>query len=261
MKRVMIEADLEGISGISSMKEIQDRASEDYARACKRLMADVNAAIAGAFAGGADEVYVEDGHGGGKNFLPGKLDPRAKEIVFDDGNYAPASITCLMQVGMHAMAGTLNAFLDHTQSSVAWHDYYLNGRKAGELAQTAAYFGAYGVPCVMVSGDGATCLEARQFFGDIETAEVKTAVGRNSAHCLPDNEAERLIFEAAKRGMAKCDAIRPYKPLLPLEIRIEYNRSDYCDAVVNAWTDVERLDARTVRRVAEEIRTFADVLI
>jgi hypothetical protein len=40
-------------------------------------------------------------------------------------------------MGAHAMAGTQNAFLDHTQSSLSWHDYSINGRKVGELAQRA----------------------------------------------------------------------------------------------------------------------------
>ena len=61
--------------------------------------------------------------------------------------------------------------------------------------------------------------------------------------------------------MEKIDLIRPYKPLLPMELRIEYNRSDYCDAICAAREDIERLDARTVRRVVREIRTFGDVLI
>lgn len=261
MKTILIETDLEGISGVSSYEQLNDTENGGYRHCCERLMADVNAAIRGAFDGGAERVLVEDGHGSGKNFISGLLDKRAEQVVISGRDFSPEGAVGLFQVGAHAMSGTQAAFLDHTQSSVSWHDYYINGRKCGEMAQTAAYTGAYGIPCVMMSGDAAACLEARRFFGDLATAEVKYAVRRNSAVCVPDAEAERRIYEAARAAMGKLDAIRPFRVLTPTEIRIEYNRADYCDYVCEARADVERLDARTVRRVVSEIRTFADVLI
>ena len=49
--KIFIMTDLEGISGISRKEQVDN--SERYA--LERLMADVNAAIRGAFDGGADE--------------------------------------------------------------------------------------------------------------------------------------------------------------------------------------------------------------
>ncbi len=53
MIKVFIITDLEGISGISRADQIVSD-SPDYPYALQRLMADTNAAVAGAFDGGAD---------------------------------------------------------------------------------------------------------------------------------------------------------------------------------------------------------------
>ncbi len=255
--KIFIGTDFEGISGVARKEQVDN--SEPYA--LERLMKDVNAAIRGAFDGGADEVYVEDGHGGGKNFIPGALDPRAVQ-----SRNAGAGCTDMTKadavflVGMHAMSGTQNAFLDHTQSSIAWHDYYINGRRCGEIAQEAIYAGAFGVPVVMVSGDFAACAEAREFLGSIRTAVVKYAECRNVAECIPDDEAEQLIYNAAKEAMSLVGKAKPFRVTLPAEIRIEYNRADYCDAAAGQ-DGVERLDARTVRKVTEKIEVYRDILI
>ena len=252
--KIYIETDMEGISGISdkSMIERNDR------YAVERLMSDVNAAVRGAFDGGADEVIVEDGHGGGKNFIEGALDPRAVQVWHEPVYDCDA---CFM-IGVHAKSGTEHAFYDHTQSSVTWHDYYINGRACGEMAQLAAFAGAFGIPIVMVSGDFAACAEAREFFGNIKTACVKYGIGHTKAECLPDGEAEKLIYEAARSAVGIIKSVRPFRFVLPAEIKVEFNRTDYCDAYMERGrTDVERLDGRTVRRIQQKIEKYADVLM
>ncbi len=69
-------------------------------------------------------------------------------------------------LGFHAMMGTPDGVLCHTQSSKTENRYWYNGVESGELAQSAAIAGYYGVPAIMVSGDEATCREARKFFGN-----------------------------------------------------------------------------------------------
>lgn len=259
---VFIITDLEGISGIGCISQVSDTAADTYRFSLERLMTDTNAAVSGAFDGGATAVYIEDGHGGGANFINGMLDPRAVQVKNMNSEYLDIrKIDLCMSVGAHAMSGTLNAFLDHTQSSVAWHDYSINGRRCGELAQSAAFTGSYGIPMVMVSGDEAACAEAKQFFGDIEVAVVKYAAGRNNAKLVDLAEAERRIYEAARESMALTGKIKPFCPLLPAEIKLEYNRADYCDSAMGRTNNIERLDARTVRKVISVIKEFTDLLI
>jgi len=102
--------------------------------------------------------------------------------------------------------------------------------------------------------------EHLNFFGDISTAAVKYAVKRNEAVCMPDDEAVGLIRRKAKESIALIDKIRPYRVTMPMELKLELNRSDYCDNIVSYRKDVDRLDSRTVRRVVNKIETYYDVL-
>ena len=60
--------------------------------------------------------------------------------------------------GQHAMAGTLTGNQNHTQNSRAIDYYRLNGRPIGETAQIALYFGALGLPLILLSGDAGNVL-------------------------------------------------------------------------------------------------------
>jgi D-amino peptidase len=253
--KIYIMTDLEGISGIDSLEMIQKGNPRlDYSN--RRLMADTNAAIEGAFRGGADEVYVTDGHGGGGNFILELLDERARIPAQSLYKTLDEATDAVMVVGAHAMAGTINGFLDHTQNSMRWFNYYVNGRRTGELGQWGILAGHYNVPVIMVSGDQAACVEARQFFGNIECAVVKYGVGRNKAELVDERKAEELITDAAARSISLVGKIKPYRPILPLDLKLELYRSDYCDEIA---TDpgIERIDARTVRKVSD---SYKDIL-
>jgi len=251
--KIYIHTDLEGISGIDSMDMIE-RSATRYRECCEHLMADLNAAIDGAFAGGATHVTVLDSHGGGNNFIRELLDSRAEYDTRPNRKWwgiLDDSYQGTFFIGAHAMAGTQNGFLDHTQSSQSWHDYSINGRKMGELAQWAVVAGNWGVPMLMVSGDEAACAEARNFFSPVETAAVKRGVGRNRAELVDPKEARARIREAARRALALVGKGRPFLPSKPMEAVLEYSRADYCDAVAGR-PGIERLDARTIRWVTSD---------
>jgi len=261
--KVIIMTDLEGISGIDTMEMVSEEGTPGHQFARERLMLDLNAAVEGAFEGGADAVYVVDGHGSGVNFIEEMLDPRAVHLT--GGSWQDlikkGGIDAYMEIGLHAMAGTLNGFLDHTQSSKSWYNYIVNSRKSGEIAQGAIFTGAYDVPFVMVSGDEAACVEARAFLGDIECAVVKYGIGRNKARLVDLDEALIRIKKAACDSLQIVNKIKPYKPLMPLEIKLEFYRSDMCDSCMERSTNIERLDARTVRKFVHKIESYKDILI
>jgi D-amino peptidase len=249
--KIYIHTDLEGISGIDCPEMIL-KDDDRYVYSIQRLMADVNAAIDGAFQGGATHVTVLDSHGGGNNFDLSLLDKRAEIDPKENGKWwgkLDNSYDATFFIGAHAMAGTMNGFLDHTQDSRRWFNYKVNGRKMGELAQWAMVAGHFDVPLIMVSGDEAACTEAYQFFNHVECAAVKRGVGRNSAVLVDNNEAEERIRDAARRSIELIGKAKPFKPILPMEIILELYRSDYCDEIA-CKPGVERLDARTVRKVA-----------
>ena len=258
IKKVYIHTDLEGVSGIDLGETLQNDHPK-HRHCVERLMADVNAAVDGAFAGGAEHVTVLDSHGGGGNFDLDLLDKRAENDFKVNGKWwgkLDGSYDATFFIGAHAMAGTMSGFHDHTQSGVAIHNYYLNGRKAGELAQWAIVCAHYSVPLVMASGDEAAMLEAVQFFGDIELAAVKRGITRAVARLVPCNTAVGLIREAAKAAVEKTAPVYCFAPRLPMEVKIEFNRADYCEDCIRSDPKMERIDARTAAKITDSYQDF-----
>lgn len=256
--KIYIHTDLEGISGVDSV-EMVDRVNPRYRQSTERLMADVNAAVDGAFAAGATFVTVLDSHDYGGNFIISLLDSRADVDLRENKKWwgkLDETYSGTFIVGAHAMAGTQNGFLDHTQSPESWFNYWINGRKMGEMAQWATVSGHFKVPLLMVSGDDAACVEARQFFNPIECAVVKRGLGRNAAELIEPAQAVEKIRSAAYKALSLVGKSKPFKPILPMEVRLQLSRSDYCDDIANQQ-GVERLDARTVRKVTN---SYLDLL-
>src|SRR3989442_11018483 len=158
--KIYIITDMEGVSGICNEQQVQ-RDSPAYAEGRQLLIGDINAAVAGAFEGGATEVVVNDGHGGGFNLLLEQMDSRARYERPNGGlDMMPgldATFAGLFCVGYHAMAGTLDGFLDPNQSSASWFNYSVNGPRAGELGQCGVWGGSLGVPARLVAGDRPAC--------------------------------------------------------------------------------------------------------
>ncbi|OGV51102.1 MAG: hypothetical protein A2X49_00270 [Lentisphaerae bacterium GWF2_52_8] len=253
--KIYIHTDLEGIAGIDNASQM-DQKSPVYQDSCSKLMLELNAAAAGAFDAGATHVAVLDSHGGGGNFILEQLDKRCWNDPKSNKKWWGAldeSYAGSFFIGAHAMAGTINGFLDHTQSSTSWYNYYVNGRKFGELAQWGMVAGAYNVPMLLVTGDEAACAEAREFFNPVETVAVKQGMGRQSASSYPIEESYAKIRAAAARAVSLIPKASPLKPITPMEFILEFQRSDYCDAACNS-KGVERLDARTIRWVSNDPR-------
>ena len=258
---VFIATDLEGISGVCSLSHIFDPKDEGYRAARHSLAVDTNTAVRAAYDAGAEHVYVNDGHAGGGNIDPTELDPRATLVKIADVPPIMSSLDAVVFIGSHAMSGTQRAFLDHTQSSSTIHRYLYNGKEIGEMTQAGTYFGHFGVPCVAISGDRAACEEAKTVFGkSIETAEVKYANERNVAVCLDEDEAQRAIYQAVKKGLENRAAVPPLSVTLPLQITVEFQLTSHCDAACQA-PSVERLDGFSARSVKTKIETFWDVLL
>lgn len=258
---VLILTDVEGISCIDKIEQI-DENNPAYPETIELLMKDTNTAISASFDGGAEKVYVVDGHGSGKNFNLDRVDSRAKVILPKEIATFIKDIDALVLVGMHAMAGNQSGFLNHTQSSLRIHHYRYNGDRIGEICQAGTYAGHFGIPCVAVTGDLEACREAEAFLGkDVFTAAVKTSTERNAAQALSLEEATDLIYNAVKSGVENYKQIPPLKSELPLKITVEFNRTDFCDAACRANPKVKRIDAYTAQSIKEEIVAYSDVLL
>jgi D-amino peptidase len=225
-KKIYIVTDLEGISGVYKFTQTRETDTALARQAREYFMGDVAAVVRGLRAGGATEILVLDGHGN-QAVIPDLMEPGAKYIT---GVPRPEVLCGLDRtyagvvfLGAHAMMGTPDGVLNHTQSSRTENRYWYNDVESGELAQGAAIAGHLGVPPIMVSGDEATCREAEKFFGTAcVTVAVKRGIARESAALYPFKETRRRLYEGAKRAMAAIPKCKPYKLDLPIKAKKQY---------------------------------------
>ena len=251
--KVYISTDLEGVSGVTMWEQTREPTAAAYQHARHLLTCDVNAAVEGCLAGGADEVVVLDGHGLPLNFIPDELHPGAAYVV-GPGRGAhtvvDGSFDAAMLVGYHAMAGTPDAVLAHTQSSKAGCRYWYNGRESGEIAQCAAAIGHHGIPVVMVTGDAAACAEAHEFLGDgIVTVSVKKGTGITSCVMVPPKRAWDMIREGAAEALTRIGQCEPYKLDVPITARLQYGSKEIADKANCSRST--RIDDRTFERTMD----------
>ncbi|MEW6504756.1 MAG: M55 family metallopeptidase [Chloroflexota bacterium] len=261
--KILIATDMEGASGVVHFDQT-DPSHAEYARFRRLLTGDVNAAIQGAAAAGATEFIVADGHWNGSNILIEELDPRAQLF---SGSPTPwgmvdgvdQGVDAALFIGYHARAGTQNAILDHTWSSVRVFNVWLNGRLVGEFGLNAAVCGHFGVPVLMVSGDQAVCAEAAEWVNGIETAVVKNAAGQMSAQCLPLETARRVIRETAERAVRRMvagDAPPALQVAAPVTIEIEFHYPQMTDHAA-LLPGSQRLDGRRLAyRAADMLEAY-----
>ena len=204
-KRVYISVDLEGISGVNG--DDQTSAGQpEYGRARKLMAEDANAAIRGAFEGGATEVVVNDSHGGQRNLLPEDLDPRASLISHSFKRHGMMeglddSFDAIIFVGYHAKADTPRGLFAHTGSGIV-KDLQINGKSVGEGGMNAALAAWYGVPVVAVTGDDVAIAQVKETVPDVKTAMTKRAINMRAAQLEPLQKARSEIQRASREGVA-----------------------------------------------------------
>lgn len=224
--KIYVVTDLEGASGVYKFAQTREPGPLNE-QAKEYLMGDIAAVVRGLRAGGATEILVLDGHGS-QAFVPHLMEPGAKYITGLPRPGHPLwgldeSFDGLVFVGQHAMMGVPDGVLCHTQSSRSENRYWYNGVESGELAQVAAIAGYFGVPPILVTGDEATCREARRFFGPhCVTVAVKRGIGREAAVLYPFAETRKALEEGAKEAMKLIGVAKPYRLQPPIRAKKEY---------------------------------------
>jgi D-amino peptidase len=247
--KVLISADMEGITGVV-VPNHTSHTHPEYGRFRSLMTGDVNAAIEGAVAGGADRIVVNDSHGMQTNILIEALNPAAELISgvlkpFDMMQGIGRDVDAVFLVGYHARAGTTNGVLAHTMTGTTL-SVRLNGQEVGETGLSAALAGAFGVPVVLVTGDQAVTAEARALLGDLETVVVKQGLSQAAAQCLTPPAAHVRIREAAQRALSL--RLRPFVVPSPVTLSVTFQLPAHAD-LADKVPESRRLDGRTVEWV------------
>ncbi|MDH6114944.1 D-amino peptidase [Kitasatospora sp. MAP12-15] len=266
--KIFISSDMEGTAGVVDWEQCRTTGpSYDYF--CGLLQAEVNAAIEGAQAGGADAFLVNDSHGAMANLRPDELAGRARYL---SGRHKPlymmqgldASFDAVFFVSYHGSMGGAPSVLSHTYSPRAIAEVTLNGVPTGESGINALVALGHGVPVVLITGDGTTAEEARPFCPGLRAAVVKTSVSRHAADSMHPQEARELIRSTAEQAVRGLDRAAPPTIELPATLGIRLRNADLAETAT--WINgVVRDDELTVHITDDDpirlYRTFATMLL
>src|SRR6266446_3981174 len=225
--KVFVSSDMEGTAGVVDWDQCVGDGPE-AAAGRRLLLAEVNAAIEGALAGGATEIVVNDSHATMRNLPPAELAGGASYI---SGSHKP----------LYMMQG-----LDDSFDAVLFVSYH------GSIGAPAGLSHTYNPRAVMearldgsVTGDRCACEETAALIPGVHRAVVKEHVSRLAAHSLHPAQACALIRETAQKAVAGAAAAQP--PLLAAAtLEISVRTTDIAEAA--AWVrGVERIGACELR--------------
>jgi len=176
--RVMIMTDLEGVAGVINAPDWIYPESRYYERGKILLTEEVNAAVDGFCAAGADKIVVQDGHGHGAINIE-VLDSRAMLQRGWGRHPYPFGVDrgfdVMAWVGQHPKSGTIGGHICHT-GNFGVLNIDINGISVGEFGECAFCALENGVVPIFGSGDLAFTKEAQALLPGIETVSVKEGV-------------------------------------------------------------------------------------
>lgn len=189
----------------------------------------------------------------------GKFVKKAK-VLLDENALRDAlpEVCAAILLGVPAKAGTLHAFMDGTYSS-DWLDYYIDGRRCGEIAVYNAVLNCNGVSVVEVIGDKAVCDEAKEEIGDITTVVTKTAESRFFAKAVAAPDILRKTMTDATENALK-NIPETDKPRRNYEVEIEFMREDYLEdfLFMKNVTGFRRVGARRLKKIVDKPYSFKE---
>lgn len=246
-RKVYISVDMEGISGVNSDNQTS-AAGAEYGRARKLMVEDANAAIRGAFEGGAVQVVVNDSHGSQRNLLPEDLDPRAHLISHSFKRHGmmeglDSTFDAIIFVGYHAKAGSPRGVFAHTGSGVL-RDLQINGQSVGEGGMNAFLARWYGVPVIMITGDDVAVAEQKETTPQVRGVTVKRAINSRAVELRPLADTRKEIQDVAKITVAAARKAPPER-LARYVVRMEM-RDPTIPEVASAFREIRLVNPTTV---------------
>jgi len=263
--KVFLSIDMEGVSGLVRWADVITQGM-DYQRNRRFMTQDANAAIEGAFEGGASEVVVEENHGVEElcDLLLDEIDPRCR-VVRGAGRPTATTMAGLdahcgvvLLVGHHARAGSFPGIMAHTISYERFRAVRVGGRDCGEPEIFAIRAGELGVPVGLVTGDQVVCEQLRKRVPEAEAVEVKRALSNVAGDVVPPLRAREGIRAGAQRAVerASAGALAPYSgEPTPYEIEVEM-RSPLPDSLRENLARLPEFvveGERRIRTVAEDM--------
>jgi D-amino peptidase len=260
--RILISTDIEGVAGVFHSQQVTP-GNPEYERARAWMTAEADAAVRGAYAGGADEVLVNDSHGSYRNLLPDAIDPRARLVQGKPrylGMMGGLEERCdaVFLVGYHARSQS-RGILAHTINGFAFARVFMNGMELGEAGLYGALAGELGVPVGLGCGDDVFIAETREMFHGAAWVQTKTARGQGSGVSLSPAAARAAIEQAAREAVGNIGRLRPWRIEPPIECRLQTHNAAQADLFCTLPM-LRRLDGVNLSYSAESMQAAIRIL-
>src|SRR5262249_214827 len=248
---IFLITDAEGVGGVCRQEQTEPKDTEMR----QLLTGEINAAVEGFLAGGADEVLVWDGHDGSQTLSTLTIHPKARLLMgalgasmLREGRWAGVAY-----VGQHSKANIRGGIMAHSYSSLGIQNMLLNGKPVGEIEVIAAMAGHFGTPVIMLSGDQAAANEIHEIVPDVEVAIVKEGIGRYTCISLSAQEAPELIRDAAGKTGGRIGRTKTSTVKGAVTLQVEYTTRNSLPVDADLRTGAEVLDDRTIRFKGKDI--------
>ncbi|WP_016908057.1 M55 family metallopeptidase [Streptomyces xiaopingdaonensis] len=262
--KILISADMEGATGVTWPADVLP-GTPQWERCRPMFTSDVNAAVDGFLAAGADEVLVNEAHWSMRNLLLEQLDDRAvmltgrhKELSMLEG-IQHDDVDGVAFLGYHAGAGE-EGVLAHTYLANTVTGVWADGTRASEGYLNSLLAAEFGVPVVLVTGDDRAVEDAKGYAPQAPVAAVKDYVSRYAAVCRTPAVTASTIRAAAAEGAAL--AVRTPPSVQPHTVELEFDAA-HCVGAATVVPGVEKSGERRVVYTSpsmyEAIRCFKAV--
>jgi D-amino peptidase len=261
--KVYISVDIEGVAGITHWDEAE-KGHADWAEFREIMTREALAAIDGARAAGATEIWVKDAHDSGRNLITTLL-PADVTLIREWSGHPYSmiqeldeSFAALVMIGHHAGVGSEGNSLAHTLNTRT-HMMTLNGTPVSEFRLCALAAASLGVPVAFISGDKALMEEVEQTNPNIGRLAVKEGRGQSTISMTPiaAQNAIRAGVEKSLRGKVKdCLLPLPEKFILDLTYvspALAYEKSFY-PGCIYLGNRTNRVEVATIFDVMRALR-------
>ena len=263
--KVFISVDMEGVSGLVRWADVIPQGM-DYQRNRRFMTGDANAAVAGAFDGGATEVVVEENHGVEElcDLVLDDIDPRCRVIRGAGRPTATtmagldASVGVVLLVGHHGRAGSRPGIMAHTVSYERFKAVRVGGRDCGEPELFAIRAGELGAPVGLITGDQVVIDQLRSRAPWAEAVEVKRALSNVAGDVIAPARARELIRAGARRAVERArtgelPAYRDERAPYAIEVEMRHEIPSEMRDNLARLPEFDFVAERTVRTVADDM--------
>lgn len=263
--KAYVSVDIEGLPGVVSGTMLSPWSSQ-FSRASKIMTRLVNVVVEELFKQGFSEVYVADSHGLMTNIDYLELDQRVIIIqgyprAFSMVSLLDESFSAAFFIGYHAAAGTAHGTLEHTYSGRVFSEIRVNGVRASEFLVNTIYAGELGVPVAFLAGDEHLKREVLDYAPWVVFVPLKKGVSRYSAVyrslAKVEEDLRTGLKEACER--VKGGKVKPLSFEKPYRVELVFRDSLMADVLEN-WDIMERIDAYTLRFMAENARKLFNTI-